>query len=71
MKQKHFEIIINDKDIVIQSDDLYYATICERFHGIQTNITKDKDDSERTIINVCERIRADINTLSEMLEKWS
>lgn len=68
MKVKAYEITLLGKDIQILSDNIHYATLGDGC-GIQTNITERRDEKERKIIEVCDRIHKNIDELTKLLEE--
>lgn len=68
MKVKAYEITLLGKDIQILSDDIHYATLGNGC-GIQTNITESKEEKERKIIEICDRIHKNIDELTKLLEE--
>lgn len=71
MKIKNYELTLLGKDISIMSEDILYATNANgRMFGIQTNIAENKEEIEKRICEVCERIHENILKLTEILEEY-
>lgn len=68
MKVKAYEITLLGKDIQILSDNIHFATLGDGY-GIQTNITEDKEEKEKLIVEICDRIHENIDKLTKMLEE--
>lgn len=71
MKKKIYELTLLDNDLALISDDIMYATNANgRMFGIQTNITESKEETEKRICEICERMHNDILELSKILEDY-
>lgn len=69
MEIKNYELTLFGKDVSIMSNDILYATNANgKMFGIQTNITENKEEVEKRICEICERIHENILKLTEILE---
>lgn len=69
MKRRDFEIELIYDDIIIESEDLFYNTLCKKYNHISESITEERESMEKRIYEVCDIIHKNILELNRMLEK--
>lgn len=69
MKRRDFEIELIYDDIIIESGDFCYNTLCKKYNHISESITEEREQIEKRIYEICDIIHKNILELNRILEK--